>query len=332
MENRLLQKLNPYRRRGKKFLYRALFFSAAVSALFSCGPREGGNAGSKDAASVPAESLPAEAILTDVSGKPYEGKLPAGRIISLVPAVTEILFAVGAGDRVAAVTEYCNYPPEALEKPKAGGFSGASVSIETVTALKPDLVLLSGDMHARIRGMLEELSIPCFAVEPRNFEETYAAIETIGRLSGCVEGAEKVIEEMKSKIALAAEKIPDGKKPKVYWELSADPMMSTGGGTFINEAIEKAGGVNIFGDLAQSWPQISSEAVLDRQPDWILTGEDPYMKTDISVFASRPGWNSIPAVRNGCIATVNSDSLYRYGPRLADAVLDISSLLFGKDK
>ncbi|MDR2305237.1 MAG: ABC transporter substrate-binding protein [Treponema sp.] len=330
MENRLLQKLNPYRR--NKFLYRALFLSAALCALSSCGFKAGGNAGSKDAVSVPAESLPAATVLTDVSGKSYEGKLPVERIISLVPAVTEILFAVGAGDRVVAVTEYCNYPPEALEKPKAGGFSGISVSIETVTAFKPDLVLLSGDMHSRVRSMLEELSIPCFAVEPHNFEEVYAAIETIGRLSGRVEGAEKVIEEMKGKIALVAEKSPDGKKPKVYWELSADPMMSAGGGTFINEAIEKAGGVNIFGDLVQSWPQVSAEAVLDRQPDWILTGDDPYMKTDNSVFASRPGWNSIPAVRNGSIAAVNSDSLYRYGPRLADAVLEISLLLLGEDK
>jgi iron complex transport system substrate-binding protein len=305
-----------------------LLLFAAVCAFVSCGP--GGNAG--DAAPVTAEPAPGAAALTDVSGEPYRGKLPAEKIVSLVPAVTEILFAVGAGDSVAAVTEYCDYPPEALEKPKAGGFSGISVSVETITALKPDLVLLSGDMHARIREILEELSIPCFAVEPRNFEEVYAVIETIGKLSGRAEGAEKVIEDMKGKIALASERIPDGERPKVYWELSSEPMMSAGGGTFIGEAIEKAGGLNIFGDLAQSWPQISAEAVLDRKPDWILTGEDPYMNTDVSVFASRPGWNSIPAVRNGRVAAVNSDRLYRYGPRLADAVLEISSLLFEEDR
>ncbi|MDR1899581.1 MAG: ABC transporter substrate-binding protein, partial [Treponema sp.] len=175
------------------------------------------------------------APLTDALGRPFSPRAGVERIVSLSPAVTEILFAIGAGDKVAGVTAYCDYPPEALDRTKVGGFSGAQISIEQIAALRPDLVILSADMHGRVAGLLEGLSIPSFAVEPRNFDQLYETAAVLGALTGREEGAEETVRGMKEKIALAAERIADGTRPLVYWELSGDPLISVGGRSFINE-------------------------------------------------------------------------------------------------
>jgi iron complex transport system substrate-binding protein len=263
----------------------------------------------------------------DVLGRafsPYEGG--ARRIVSLSPGVTEILFAIGAGERVVGVTEYCNYPPEARDRIRVGGFAGATVSMERIAALKPDLVVISGDMHGRILALLENLGIPAFAVEPRGFEDVFGVIRTIGLLAGCAEGADETVRVMKGKLEKAALLYAEGAGPSVYWELSEEPLISAGKGSFVGEALSRAGGVNIFGDLEKDWPLVSGEEVVLRRPEWILTGDDHGRPEG---FALRPGWREIPAVKNGRIAVVNADRLYRYGPRLADAVLEIAAILGG---
>jgi iron complex transport system substrate-binding protein len=250
--------------------------------------------------------------------------------VSLSPSVTEILFAIGAGGRIAGVTSYCDYPPEAALLPKIGGFSGATVSVERIAALRPDLVILSGDMHDRIIPLLDRLSIRNFAVEPRNFSEVYQTIETLGTLTGNGEKAREVTAAMRAKISRAREWQGDGEPPGVFWELFDDPLMTAGGNTFISEAISLGGGRNIFADRPESWPTVSTEEVLRRQPAWIIAGDDHGKALDPGALSRRPGWQGIPAVKDGRIATVNADSLYRYGPRLADAVLAIAEILRSK--
>jgi iron complex transport system substrate-binding protein len=250
------------------------------------------------------------------------------RIISLSPGVTEILFAVGAGARVVGVTEYCNYPPETASRTKVGGFSGITVNVEQIVMLKPDLVIVSGEMHERVIALLDGLGIASFAVEPSTFDEVYAAIETIGRITGHESGAARVVAAMRAKIMRAQTQRRNRERPAVFWELADDPLMSTGGGTFINEAISLAGGKNIFEDLNERWPIVSAEQVLLRRPAWILAGDDHGAVIEPRALARRPGWAALPAVRDNRVALVNADMLYRYGPRLADAVLAIAALLF----
>ncbi|MDR1618667.1 MAG: ABC transporter substrate-binding protein [Treponema sp.] len=266
--------------------------------------------------------------LTDALGRTFLPPAAVERIVSLSPAVTEILFAIGAGDRVAGVTAYCDYPPEALSRTKVGGFSGIQVSIEQIAALKPDLVILSADMHGRVAGLLEELSIPSFAVEPRSFDGLYETVAILGRLTGCGEGAAETVQTMKDKIALAAEGRTAAPRPLVYWELSGEPLISVGGGSFLNEAISLGGGTNIFGELDQDWPPVSAEQVLVRRPGWIFTGDDH--GAGVLSFAGRPGWEDLPAVREGRVVVVDAGLFYRYGPRLADGVLEIARILRGE--
>jgi iron complex transport system substrate-binding protein len=266
--------------------------------------------------------------LNDALGRRVTLDARPGRVVSLSPAVTEILFAVGAGSQVAGVTEYCNYPPEAASRAKVGGFSGITVNVEQIALLKSDLVILSAEMHQRIIELLDRLQIKCFAVEPRNFEEVYQTIGTIGRLTGNTPGADRVVAGMRAKLARAGERSRGRERPSVFWELSGEPLMSAGKNTFISEAIRLAGGRNVFDDMNGQWPVVSLEQLILRQPQWILAGDMLGKGVDPSAYARRPLWSRIPAVRSGSIAVVDPDTLYRYGPRLADAVLAISEIIF----
>jgi iron complex transport system substrate-binding protein len=277
---------------------------------------------------VPAQNFPLS--LTDALGRTLTLRAPARRIVSLSPSVTEILFAVGAGDAVAGVTQYCNYPAETASKIKVGGFSGATVSIETIAAIKPDLVILSADMHGRVIALLDRIGIVSFAVEPRNFEEVYGLIAGIGRLTGKDTGAEAVLGEMREKLRRAGELRRGREAPRVFWELSAEPLITAGGSSFISEAIRLAGGENIFGDLREHWPEVNSEAVLLRRPDWIISAEAGDTQNFLRSLTRRPGWGNLPAVRAGRAAAMDPDIVSRYGPRLADAVLILADILYGE--
>jgi iron complex transport system substrate-binding protein len=269
------------------------------------------------------------------AGEAAKGRAPAPesvrRIVSLSPGVTEILFALGAGELVVGVTQYCDYPPEARTRTKVGGFSGAQISVEGIAALRPDLVILSEDMHFRIRAMLDDLGIATQAVEPRNFDGVYKLIDELGRLCGFEERAAEITGEMREKIRRAGEQAAGREAPPVYWELSPEPLISVGGAAFISEAIRLGGGRNIFENLTQDYPEVSAEQVLLLRPQWIFTGDDQGSASDPAVFSRRPGWADIPAVREGQIRRINADRLYRYGPRLADAVLEIAGILHPGD-
>ena len=271
--------------------------------------------------------------VTDALGRRYvQNEIPR-RIVSLSPAITEILFAVGAGEQVVGVTQYCDYPPEARTRVSVGGFSGATVSVEQIRALEPDLVILSADMHARIVSLLDELNIPSLAVEPRNFSQVYDVIALIGKITGRAGGAEEVVADMKDTITRVEERIKGREQPGVFWILGEDPLMTVGPGTFVSEAIKLGGGKNIFDDVREQWPLVSPEQVLTRKPDWIFVGNDmantaaPSADAGTPAFLNSPLWRTIPAVREGRVAFINPDILYRYGPRLADAVDSIAEIL-----
>ncbi|MDR2447708.1 MAG: cobalamin-binding protein [Treponema sp.] len=266
--------------------------------------------------------LYAQMELADALGRKVILRNAAQRIVSLSPAATEILFAVGAGGQVVGRTEYCNYPAAALSIPVVGGFSGATVSVEHIAALTPDLALVSADMHQRLVPLLEGVGIVVFALEPRNFEEVYAVIEIVGRLSGHDRNAVRVARDMNAKLARIEKRTQGKRAPAVFWELYDSPLMTSGGGTFVNEAITRAGGRNIFANERGRWITVSFEQVLLLDPEWIFMGSDHGV--DVT---TRPLWRTVSAVKNNRIAVIDADTIYRYGPRLADAVAAIARIL-----
>jgi len=271
-------------------------------------------------------------VYTDALGRSYALKAYPRRIVSLAPAITEILFAIGAGDRVVGVTQYCDYPPEARTRTQVGGFSGATVSMEQIRLLNPDLVILSAEMHSRIVSLLDDLAIASFAVEPRNLSQVYDVIALLGEITGFTDGAGDVISGMKTRIAEVGEQLRGTESKSVFWILGTDPLMTAGSETFVSEAIRLGGGKNIFDDVNERWPLVSAEQVLLRKPEWIFMGDDMTgAASPESIIPENLQWQTIPAVKKKQVAVIGGDLVYRYGPRLADAVELIAKILHGVD-
>jgi iron complex transport system substrate-binding protein len=251
---------------------------------------------------------------------------PALTIISLAPSSTEILFALGVGDRIIGATEYCNYPEEALDIPRMGAFH--QPNIELIVSLEPDLVL-AASLHKETVEALEELGIAVLALDPHSFEEVYSNIETLAKATGREEAGQALIEDMQNRLAQLTEilsELSEEDKPLVYYEVWYPDPMTVGGGTFIDSMIKLAGGRNMAGNLS-GYPIISEELLIDSNPDVILHG---HFDADSSAFGQRPGWESINAVKGDRIHFVDQDIVNRTGPRMVEAV-EIMARLFHPD-
>ncbi|MFZ2170882.1 MAG: cobalamin-binding protein [Methylococcaceae bacterium] len=269
--------------------------------------------------------------ITDGTGREVTLEAAPARIVSLSPSNTEILFAVGAGSLVVADTTYCDFPIEAQKLPKIGGFSAESISIETILSLKPDLVLANGSGQEAVITALEQAKVKVVAVSAATFEDVYANIEMIGKVTGHNAEAAGVLDNMKASVASVAQKIasiPQDKRPTVFWEVWDEPLMTAGPGTFTGQMIEMAGGVNLFAELSEDYPQVSAEEVIKRNPAFILGPDSHGDKLTVEQLAARPGWEQIAAVKENKIFLIDGDTSSRPGPRLADALEAIAKSLY----
>ncbi len=268
-------------------------------------------------------------VVSDQMGRKVIVEDVPQRIISLSPSNTEVVFALGLDDRVVGVTEYCNYPPEALEKDQVGGFS--TPSIERIVELEPELILAS-TIHEEEVIRLEELGLPVLVVESSTLIDLYTSISLVAEVTGIVDDGEALIDSMRKRIN-AVESIVAGIDPedkvRVYYEVYSDPLMSAGKGAFINEIISLAGGVNIFADINENYPTISAEVVAERQPDIILF-PDYHGTADFVIdgMTARPGWESIPAVRENRVYAISDDTFARPGPRVVEAVEEAAEIFY----
>jgi iron complex transport system substrate-binding protein len=254
------------------------------------------------------------------------------RIVSLAPSNTEILFAVGAGDQVVGLTKYCSYPPEASAgRTVIGGFTANSVSVEKILALQPDLVVAAGSSHRSVIEALEQAHVTILALDAQNLDGIYKNILLAGQVTGHTSQAGKLVDDMKRRVAAVSAKvqtIPAGERPKVFYEVWDEPLMTAGPATFIHQVIELAGGSNIFADAAEEYPRVSPEVVIERNPDVILGPSSHGDALVASKIAARPGWRPIRAVRQGRVAIVDGDLISRAGPRIVDALESVAKLLY----
>jgi len=270
-----------------------------------------------------------EIVVTDQMGREVAVAGVPERIISLSPSNTEISFGLGLEDRIVGVTEYCNYPPEALEKDIVGGFD--SPSIEKIVELEPDLVLAS-TMHDEEVPRLEEMGIPVLVIESSRVDELFESMALVAEMAGVEEAGEELIGSMKERIDAVQEKVADigpEDRIRVFYEVYSDPLMTAGAGAFINEILTLAGGENIFGDVEDNYPQISAEEVADRQPDIILFPDyHGTAGTVLEEMAGRPGWESVPAVENKNLHAISDDTFARPGPRIVEAIEEAAELFY----
>ena len=260
--------------------------------------------------------------VTDITGQEVVIEQQPEAIVSLVPSETEIAFAVGAGDIVVGVDEFSNYPEETANIAKVGDMS---TNIEAVVALNPDLVLANDGMNTEAIGKLRELGITVYSSNPVTYDETVAHIEQVGVLLNKQAEAQAVADHMKQVKADIQAKVADADKRNVYLEFS--PGWTVGSGTFLDDLVTIAGGINIAAEQP-GWYEIDGEAIIAKNPDVIIFpdfGEE--QSSILAGIMSRPGWDVVDAVKNDRLVMVNNDPLVRVGPRLVDGLQDIAAAI-----
>jgi iron complex transport system substrate-binding protein len=248
-------------------------------------------------------TLPVEypMTLTDYAGRQVTLQAEPQKIISLAPSNTEIIYALGLEDRLMGVTTFCDFPAEALDKPKIGGFN--TVEIEKVVEIQPDLILATNIHVAEVVPQLEQLGLTVFVVDPRGIDEIKDAIEVVGRLMSSLDEAYQLIIEIETRVAAVTDitsNLTTEQKPRVFYIIWHEPLMTVGSGTNINTLIELAGGVSVVGDISEDYPTLSLEALIVANPQVIIAGSGmgsgvnlPYEfalnEERLACFVKRPG-------------------------------------------
>lgn len=246
------------------------------------------------------------------------------RIICAAPSVTEIVFALGTGEKVVGVSEFSTYPPAARTIPRIGGL--IDPNREKITALRPDLLIIQGQNESLAR-FCKEHGMRFLSIEINSLEDIWTAIHTIGQTLGAEENAVSLVKKIKDDLQVIKDRIHNRPPRKVFLTLGHTPgdltgLMTTGPGTFLHELVTAAGGANIFSDASGLYPQISKESLVKRQPEVIIEaipGGIPEEKLRLleKDWLQLP---TLPAVKSGEIHYLTEDFLLIPGVRIAQTV------------
>jgi iron complex transport system substrate-binding protein len=260
-------------------------------------------------------------IVILVAGCGYRPGAESGlRVVSLVPSVTEIVYAVGAAKSLVGNTNQCNFPEAAKSVYKVGDFM--SPDLERIVALRPGLVFITLPVHRQLLDKLNEMKIPVYVSRPADIRAVFGEIDTVAQLLGRKASGESLVVVMRRRLD-SIPSFPD--TPRVYAEISGTPLMTAGGGTFINELLVRAGGRNVFASSMQEYPVVDPEAVLTADPEVILLLHPDMSVSDV---AARVGWGGIRAIRQGRVyGKLDEDLFFRPGPRIVDGVVLLARLL-----
>jgi iron complex transport system substrate-binding protein len=263
------------------------------------------------------------------------------RIVSLAPSATEMLYALGLGDRVVGVTTFCRYPPEAARKPKIGNYLRPDV--ETILALRPDLVVAEKSMIRQALS-LPRLKLNVLEVDDSTIQGIYESIRAIGRATGAGALAESLCQNIRAGLEDVRRRAAPLGRPRVMFVVGRTPgriedLIAAGGPSYLNEVIEIAGGENIFKDAATAYAKVGLEEVLARDPEVIIDMGEMAQTEGVTESQKRAVvalWRRYPnlkAVRSNRVFAVASDVLVVPGPRVAAAAAEVAGLLhagFGK--
>lgn len=246
------------------------------------------------------------------------------RIVSLSPASTEILFAVGAENQIVAVSDFSDYPPQAQNLPKVGGFDGKTLSLEKILSFNPDFVYLTNVMHNHLIPHFESLNIDYYLSDANSFEQVKNEILQIAKITGHPSNGENLVKEIDSAINKINSQNQLLQKPTVYWEVWNSPFMSVGNSSFINDLINTAGGINIFQEIAQAYPTVSEETIVAKNPQIIIIPQNSGIT--VESVKNRKGWSQIDAVKNDKIFIVDDNLLTRSGARIGESAEYLANL------
>jgi iron complex transport system substrate-binding protein len=258
------------------------------------------------------------------------------KIISMAPSTTEIVFALGLDDKVVAVSNYCDYPYNFSAWIEAGNLSSigdfADPNMEVIASLDPDLILATGGVQGPTIGTLRDLGYKVLVLNPANINGVMQNIDLVGNATGKTTEAATLIEDISGRINAVVDKVASAEcTPGVYYEVWYDPtsLWTAGSKAWQNEIIEKAGGVNIFADEDLDYFQSSAEAVVEKNPDIILLPAagmgfgEPFWGS-LNAVKARQGWGTISAIQNDGLVEVDSNTISRAGPRVADIIEELA--------
>ena len=251
---------------------------------------------------------------------------PIERIVSLAPNITEILYAIELEDKILAVTNFCDYPPRAKEKPKIGGMSNPS--LEAVVSMKPDIVVMTTDGNPKgFEERLKQLGIQTYVFRARRLSELSEGIRELGITLGAGERANKLAEEIENKLqkSEAGSQKPEvkGKALFIVWP---EPLLVAGHGTTIDDALQLLGWENIASDVVGGYPKYSIEEVIHRSPNAILIGKSMGADTKELSKGLLEKLGMLKAVKNGRVY-YTGDALYRLGPRIVEGIEELKGYL-----
>lgn len=264
-------------------------------------------------------------VVVDDSGRSVTIPAKIERFVSLAPNLTEIAFAIGAGDRLVGNTSFCNYPEQAKSITKVG--DTLQPSIERVLGLKPQLVLVSTASQLQaFTSQLEEHGIALYINDPQSLEDVFLSITNLGDVLNQSAAASDLLSQLRARTETVERAVAGRPRVRVFFQLSGQPLYTAGKSSFVTNLIERAGGQSVTADVNEAWPRLSDEAALASRPEAVIMLSGESMGAAANLKVARALQNS-PAVRTGRLYVIDGDLLTRPGPRLVDGLEQIARAL-----
>ena len=295
-----------------------LGIAALVVSLIAC---ERGDETASTPSGAGSARVPIRGVIRDDFGDSLTLGAPPARIVSLNPATTELFFALGAGARLVGRTRYDLYPAEALGVPDLG--NGMRPNLEAVLGVSPDLVVLYASNENRDAATrLRAAGVPTLTLRIDSIAEFRRAVMTLGRVLDDTVTARVVVDSVERTLARVRAATHRGPRPATFWKAWDSPVIAIGGGSFLTELVEIAGGRNVYGDDPRPSLDVTIEDVVRRDPDVVLAGPESAER-----MRAAPAWRALRAVREGRVLVVDTMLVGRPGVRLGEAAVSLARLL-----
>jgi iron complex transport system substrate-binding protein len=272
-------------------------------------------------------AFPADAAVhTDALGRTVEIPTSPQRIVSLAPNITETLFGLGLDDEIVGVTTDSVYPEAARSRPKVGGL--ASLSLERVIALDPDCIIATADGNPKEPVLqLARAGFPVYVTNPRDLDGMLAMIVDLGIVTGRRKRAEELAAGLRRRIEAVAAATAGRARPRVFFQVASDPLITVGGGTFHDRLMELAGGINIFSLSPVRYPRVNVEMVVAGEPEVIVLASMGRGQENTSQLARWKRWPGIPAVSAGRLHRIDAGIIHQPSPRIVDGLEVLTDFL-----
>lgn len=267
---------------------------------------------------------PVTRILTDDAGRAVSLPVKVDRVVSLAPNLTEIVFAVGGGDRLVGRTSYCDYPAEAKSVAEVG--DTLHPSIERIISLKPQVVLVSTASQLEVfTQQLQNQNIAVFVTDPHDLEGVFRTVAQLGEMLGKNGQAAALVQTLRQRTSAVEQAVKDKPPVRVFYQLSGEPLYTAGHDAFVTDLMRRAGATSVTAELPGAWPKYSSESALAAKPEAII------LPTGGSMGAANANVTEAlrksPAVQQGRVYKINDDHLVRPGPRAVDGLEEMARAL-----